>query len=126
MAVEHVSKQEIVEVFYRTPEGDVKEHPALVLSTERLFEEEEGMFYAVLISTKNHHPEYTMKIEDEWLNRPLGKESYFVTHIVTFFKLEDVIRRTNTYVKEHFFYNVLERVIDSMFDIQVAIDDEDE
>lgn len=126
MAVEHVSKQEIVEVFYRTPEGDVKEHPALVLSTERLFEEEEGMFYAVLISTKNHHPEYTMKIEDEWLNRPLGKESYFVTHIVTFFKLEDVIRRTNTYVKEHFFYKVLERVIDSMFDIQVAIDDEDE
>lgn len=126
MAVEHVLKQEIVEVFYRTPEGDVKEHPALVLSTERLFEEEEGMFYAVLISTKNHHPEYTMKIEDEWLNRPLGKESYFVTHIVTFFKLEDVIRRTNTYVKEHFFYKVLERVIDSMFDIQVAIDDEDE
>lgn len=126
MAVEHVSKQEIVEVFYRTPEGDVKEHPALVLSTERLFEEEEGMFYAVLISTKNHHPEYTMKIEDEWLNRPLGKESYFVTHIVTFFKLEDVIRRTNTYVKEHFFYKVLERVIDSMFDIQVAIDDDDE
>ena len=126
MAVEHVSKQEIVEVFYRTPEGDVKEHPALVLSTERLFEEEEGMFYAVLISTKNHHPEYTMKIEDEWLNRPLGKESYFVTHIVTFFKLEDVIRRTNTYVKEHFFYKVLERVIDSMFDIQVAIDGEDE
>lgn len=126
MAVEHVSKQEIVEVFYRTPEGDVKEHPALVLSTERLFEEEEGMFYAVLISTKNHHPEYTMKIEYEWLNRPLGKESYFVTHIVTFFKLEDVIRRTNTYVKEHFFYKVLERVIDSMFDIQVAIDDDDE
>ena len=126
MAVEHVSKQEIVEVFYRTPEGDVKEHPALVISTEILFEEEEGMFYAVLISTKNHHPEYTMKIEDEWLNRPLGKESYFVTHIVTFFKLEDVIRRTNTYVKEHFFYKVLERVIDSMFDIQVAIDDEDE
>lgn len=126
MAVEHVSKQEIVEVFYRTPEGDVKEHPALVLSTERLFEKEEGMFYAVLISTKNHHPEYTMKIEDEWLNRPLGKESYFVTHIVTFFKLEDVIQRTNTYVKEHFFYKVLERVIDSMFDIQVAIDDDDE
>lgn len=126
MAVEKVLQREIVEVFYRTPEGDVKEHPALVLSTERLFEEEEGMFYAVLISTKNHHPEYTMKIEDEWLNRPLGKESYFVTHIVTFFKLEDVIRRTNTYVKEHFFYKVLERVIDSMFDIQVAIDDEDE
>lgn len=36
MAVEHVSQREIVEVFYRTPEGDVKEHPALVLSTDRL------------------------------------------------------------------------------------------
>lgn len=126
MAVEKVLQREIVEVFYHTPEGKDKEHPALVLSTERLFEKEEGMFYAVLISTKNHHPEYTMKIEDEWLNRPLGKESYFVTHIVTFFKPEDVIKRTNTYVKKHFFHKVLERVIESMFELQVAIDDDDE
>jgi hypothetical protein len=44
MAVEHVSQREIVEVFYRTPEGDVKEHPALVLSTDRLSDNEDGMF----------------------------------------------------------------------------------
>lgn len=124
MAVEHVSQREIVEVFYRTPEGDVKEHPALVLSTDRLSDNEDGMFYAVLISTKNHHPEYTLKIEDEWLNHPLGRESYFVTHIVTFFKLKEVIQSKRTFVKGEFFYKVLEKVIDSMFDIQISFEDE--
>lgn len=124
MAVDKVSQREIIEVSYRTPEGDVKAHPALVLSTNRLFEAEEGMFYAVLISTKNHHPEYTLKIEDEWLNKPLDKQSYFVTHIVTFFKLNEVLQSRNTFIKKEHFDKVLEKVIDSMFDIEISFRDE--
>lgn len=124
MAVDQVYQREIVEVYYRTPEGEVKIHPALVLSTDRLFNKEKGMFYAVLISTKNYHQEYTMKIENEWLNKPLEKESYFVTHIVTFFKCEDVSQRRGTYIKSDYFYKVLEKIIDSMFDIQISFSDE--
>lgn len=126
MAVTRVSQREIVEVFYRTPEGDIKEHPALVLSTDRLAQAEDGMFYAVLISTKNYNPEYTLKIEDAWLNRPMGRQSYFVTHIVTFFKLTDVIQSRNTYIKQIYFDRVLEKVIDSMFDIEISLSDEEE
>jgi hypothetical protein len=126
MAVDKVSQREIVEVFYRTPEGEDKIHPALVLSTDKLLEKEDGMFYAVLISTKNHHPEYTIKIENDWLNRPMAKESYFVTHVVTFFKLRDVIQSKNTFVKSKYFYKVLEKIIDSMFDVQVFFDEDDE
>lgn len=125
MAVSKVSQREIVEVFYRTPEGSVKEHPALVLSSENLYNNENGMFYAVLISTKNYHSEYTIKIENEWLNKPLDKDSYFVTHIVTFFKLEDVIQSRNTIVKSKFFYKILEKVLESMFEIQVEFDEVD-
>lgn len=126
MAVEQVLQREIVEVFYRTPEGSIKEHPALVLSTEELLEEENGMFYAVLISTKNHHPKYTIKIEDEWLSHPMGKESFFVTHIVTFFKLEDVVQRKNTFVKSKYFDKVLEKIFESIFNIQVLISEDEE
>lgn len=126
MAVNKVSQREIVEVFYRTPEGEDKIHPALVLSNDKLLEKEDGMFYAVLISTKNHHPEYTIKIENDWLSHPMEKESYFVTHVVTFFKLRDVIQSRNTFILSDYFYKVLEKIIDSMFDVEVVFGDDDE
>lgn len=52
----------------------------------------------------------------------MGKQSYFVTHVVTFFKLNDVIKRNNNFVKQQYFYKVLSKVIDSMFDIEVEFD----
>ena len=84
MAVNKVSQREIIEVPYQLPDGSIKPHMALVLSTEKLQLAEDGMFYAVLISSKNLNPEFTMKIQAEWLSKPLSKQSYFVTHIVTY------------------------------------------
>jgi hypothetical protein len=67
-----VSQREIVEVPYQLPDGSIKPHMALVLSTEKLLNAEDGMFYAVLISSKNINPEFTMEIKNEWLNKPLA------------------------------------------------------
>lgn len=125
MAVNKVSQREIVEVYYRTPEGEEKVHPALVLSTEHLSEIEDGMFYAVLISTKNYHEEYTLQIDNEWLYKPMDKQSYFITHIVTFFKLEDVIHSRNNFIKKMYFHKILSKVIESMFDLQIDVMEND-
>jgi hypothetical protein len=57
MAVNVVYKREIVEVPFILPENQIKVHPALVLSTEKLLNAESGMFYAVLISTKQLNPD---------------------------------------------------------------------
>jgi hypothetical protein len=65
MAVNRVSQREIVEVPYQLPDGNVKPHMALVLSTDKLQDAEDGMFYAVLISSKNLNPEFTMEIKNE-------------------------------------------------------------
>lgn len=72
MAVSRVSQREIIEVPYQLPDGQIKPHMALVLSTEKLQEAEDGMFYAVLISSKNQNPEFTMRIKNEWLSKPLS------------------------------------------------------
>ena len=48
MAVNKVSQREIVEVPYQLPDGLIKPHMALVLSTDKLQQAEDGMFYAVL------------------------------------------------------------------------------
>jgi hypothetical protein len=119
MAVKAVYQREIVEVPFVLPENRIKIHPALVLSTDKLLDAEAGMFYAVLISTKQLNPEFTLKIEKEWLNKPMLETSFFVTHIVSFFQIRDVVKSSNHFVKKKYFDNILFKVIHSMFDLEL-------
>lgn len=92
---------------------------ALVLSTEKLQLAEDGMFYAVLISSKNLNPEFTMEIQSEWFSKPLTKRSYFVTHIVTYYRTDEVTQSFNNFVKAQYFDAIMNKVILSMFDIEL-------
>lgn len=116
-----VERKQIVEVTFCPPgERTLKNHPVLVLSGDGLLQEE-GMFYGVLMSSQNHHPEYTLEVKDEWLTRPMIKAkgtSFFVTHIVTYFALTDVIKASNVYVKEVPFQQILDKILNSMFELE--------
>ena len=114
MALMNVEQREIVEVPFLMPDGSILPHPALVISKNELQQDEEGMFYAVLVSTKNYHPEYTIRIENEWLNKPMGRQSYFITHLVNMFNVDDGIRRNNTFIKRYYFELVIDKVIDNI------------
>ena len=114
MAVSRVEQREIVEIPFVMPGGIVLPHPALVISRGELQEDEDGMFYAVLISSKNHFPEYTIPIQNEWLNKPMGKQSYFITHLVNMFTVEDVMNRNNRFIKKEYFDKVIDRIIDNI------------
>ncbi len=118
MAVAKVHQREIVEVPFDLPDGRVLPHMALVLSRDELQDYEEGMFYAVLISSKNHYPELTLPIQAEWLSKPLSKQSYFITHIVKDFYVEDVINRYNNYIKDDFFEMVVRKIVDNIVGVQ--------
>lgn len=111
MAVTRVNQGEIVEVPFELPDGSILPHPALVLSNEYLQDYEDGLFYAVLISTKNHYPEFTIPIEDSWVNKPLSKSSFFVTHIIDQFNVDEIMRRNNTYLKARYFDYVVDEII---------------
>lgn len=119
MAVSKVSQREIVEVPYQLPDGSIKPHMALVLSTDKLQLAEDGMFYAVLISSKNLNPEFTMEIQNEWLSKPLSKQSFFITHIVSYYRTDEVIQSFNNFVKQRYFDAIMNKVILSMFDIEL-------
>lgn len=111
MAVTRVYQGEMVEVPFEMPDGSILPHPALVLSKEYLQDYEDGLFYAVLISTKNHYPELTIPIQGDWLNKPLTKSSFFVTHIIDQFNVDEVMGRTNTFLKEYYFDYVVDEII---------------
>lgn len=117
MAVSRVHQRQIVFLNYRFI--DLKEplpHPALVVSTDEL-QEEEGGFYAVLISSKNIHPQYTLEIKESDLigSDSLDKKSFYVTHMISFFSYDDVISNFNLFVKKDRFNQVVNKVIDSIF-----------
>lgn len=111
MAVTKVFQREIVEVPFDMPDGRILPHMALVISCDELQEYEDGLFYAVLISSKNHFPELTLPIQNEWLNKPLSKKSYFITHIVKDFNVDDVMARYNNYIKHDYFDGILKTIV---------------
>ena len=117
MAVNSVYQREIIEVPYLLPDGSFKVHPALVVSVPEVQQEEEGLFYAVLISTKNLHPKYTIEIlPEDIVNQPvLERKSYFVTHILTYFLCRDVIQRKGFFVTKSRFNEVVDIVISNIF-----------
>ena len=74
------------------------------------------MFYAVLISSKNNYPQLTIPIQSEWLSTPLTKASYFVTHIVSMFNVEDVIAHHNCFLRQPVFDDVVDCIIANIVD----------
>ena len=116
MAVSVVHQREIVEVSFLFLDGVDRIHPALVVSTDDLQQAEDGMFYAVLISSKNIHPEYTIEINpDDILGGNMDKKSYFVTHFIAYFTLNDIVSRRNQFVKKDKFNEVVNTIIDNIF-----------
>lgn len=111
---------EIVEVSFRFPDGRCLVHPAVVLSASKLQEDEEGLFYAVLISSKNHHPEYTIEIKNEWLTSPMLKQSYFVTHFLQSFTEEDILVHNHSAVRSPYIDLIISKTIKSIFDWDVS------
>jgi hypothetical protein len=119
MAVKRVHYGEIVEVTFKFPGEGYKVHPALVLSGDNLQEDEEGMFYAVLISSKNYNPQYTLEIQNEWLTKPMLKQSFFVTHFMTYFTPDEVTQSYNTAVRSVYMDRIISKVIRSIFEWDV-------
>lgn len=116
MAVGAVHQREIVEVSFKFLDGVERIHPALVVSVDDLQAAEEGMFYAVLISSKNIHPDYTIEInQNDIIGEPMDKKSFFVTHFIAYFTLNDIVSRRRQFVKRERFNEVVNTIIDNIF-----------
>ena len=59
-------QRDIVEVSFLFPDGTFKPHPAIIVSNDQLQEDEEGMFYLVLITSNDRiNPQYSYPLTDE-------------------------------------------------------------
>lgn len=122
----NVHQGDIIEVFFRLPDGGIKTHPALVVS-EPIQDETywgrdgknyDDFFYVLLISTKNYIPEYCVEIKPEWIvGTPLDKQSYFVTHIISACRYDDIVHNRGTCLNEDAFNEVLDKMLKNVFNI---------
>jgi hypothetical protein len=109
-----INQWEIVEVNFQMPDKRFLPHPALVISNADLIEDE-FMFYAVLMSTKNHFPKYTIEISPEMLTKSTNKRSYFVTHLIGQYTPDEVLMKRNVFLKPEFRKFVKNKIITSIF-----------
>ncbi len=103
-----VSQWEVIEVNFQMPDGRFLLHPALVVSNEEFF-------YAVLMTTKNFFPKYTIEIRPEMLAKVSSRQGYFATHIVGMFNMDSVLKKQNTFLKPEYCAFVKDKIIRSIF-----------
>lgn len=122
MASRSVNQRQIVYVNWKFPdEHGLLRHPAIVISTSELHNAE-PMFYAVLISSANLHPEYTIVISNEDLNgsERLDHDSYVVTHFISYFEQDDSnLQPINAFVKQDKFEEIQDKIIKSVMGLDV-------
>ena len=109
-----VNQWGIVEVNFQMPNRRFLPHPALVISNNELFDDE-YIFYAVLMSTKNIFPKYTIEITPEMLSKNADKKGYFVTHLMGQYTSDEILMKKNVYLKPEFREMVKTKIISSIF-----------
>lgn len=70
-----VNQREIVELNFQLPNGQLKTHPAVIISNANVYDIE-GIFYALMISSKPLPDEFSFEITEDMVTKPLNKKSY--------------------------------------------------
>ncbi|CAA9293084.1 MAG: hypothetical protein AVDCRST_MAG56-4783 [uncultured Cytophagales bacterium] len=64
-------QRQIVNAHYAVGRGEFEWHPALIVSADNVFDAE-GFYYLVMMSTKDHNPEFIFELAEHMITRPAG------------------------------------------------------
>ncbi|MDR2556487.1 MAG: type II toxin-antitoxin system PemK/MazF family toxin [Bacteroidales bacterium] len=106
-------KGDVVNVVFLLPDGQTKEHPAIIVSNDDL-QEKEGFLYLVMISSKNVSSEYGFELTDEMLTKPMSKKSFVKCQIIAGYTEKDIIGRHGK-IKIPYLKQIIEKIIVSIF-----------
>lgn len=108
-----VQQRDIVEVNFELPNGQLKTHPALVISNENVLDSED-IFYALMISSKPYNDEFSFELSNDMLTKPLSKKSYVKCQLIQPYSVEEVISKISA-VKSSFFEKIKEQMFKTVF-----------
>ena len=109
-------QRDIVEVSFLFPDGTFKPHPAIIVSNDQLQEDEDGMFYLVLITSNDWlNPQYSYPLSDEMVDGfTFSKPSLVKCQIITGYIERDVNRRLGR-IKQEYFDEIVDKIVESIF-----------
>lgn len=109
-------QRDIVEVSFLFPDGTFKPHPAIIVSNDQLQEDEDGMFYLVLITSNDRiNMQYSYPLSDEMVNGfTFTKPSLVKCQIITGNIERDVTRRLGS-IKQEYFDEIVDKIVESIF-----------
>ena len=109
-------QKDIVEVNFLFPDGTFKPHPAIIVSNDELQEDEDGMFYLVLITSNDWlNPQYSYPLTDEMIEgHTFTKPSLVKCQILTG-NIERAVTRRLGSIKEKYFNEIVDKIIASIF-----------
>ena len=109
-------QRDIVELSFLFPDGTLKPHPAIIVSNDQLQEDEDGMFYLVLITSNDWlNPQYSYPLTDEMIvGHTFSKPSLVKCHIIAGNIERDVTRRLGS-IKQIYFDEIVDKIVESIF-----------
>lgn len=109
-------QRDIVEVNFLFPDGTFKPHPAIIVSNDELQENEDGMFYLVLITSNDWlNPQYSYPLTNEMIvGHTFSKPSLVKCQILAGNIERDVTRRLGS-IKVEYFNEIVDKIINSIF-----------
>ena len=108
-----VNQRDIVLLNFELPNGSYKTHPALVISNQNVLEAED-IFYAVMISTKEYHDEFTFELKNTMLTKPLSKTSFIKCQLIQSYTVNEVISKLST-IKPTYFEQIRQTIFETVF-----------
>jgi len=108
-----VSQRDIIELNFQLPNGSFKAHPALVISNNNVLDAE-NIFYALMISSKEYNDDFSFKLLDSMLGKPLTKVSFVKCQLILAYSLNEVISKLSS-VKLKYFEEIKQLLFTSVF-----------
>lgn len=90
-----------------------KERPALIVSNNDL-QEDEGIIYVVMITTKDYNPQYAYPLTDEMYIGRLEKQSFVKCHLIEFDAANTIAKKIGR-MKPQYFDEIVEKIKVSIF-----------
>ena len=109
-----VHQREIVEVNFQLPNKQFKPHPVIVISNDQVFWEE-NIFYAVMMSTKPIHDEFTMEITPAMVTGKFNvQKSFAKCQLIQAYEESEIISRFGSF-KNDAFEKLKRKIFETVF-----------
>lgn len=110
-----VNQRDVVFLNYLLPNGKFAPHPAIIVSTNDLYEAE-GIYYAVMLSTKAHNPDFMVTLTPDAFNYPTDTTSFAKCQLLLQVSDYDIIKRFGS-IKAQPFREIIEKINETVFGI---------